>query len=75
MLYKNKYVIGLYDKNDEIVAILDNYKELSEYCGISERVSRSILTRVMKGTQKKILFNDVKFYDIFLINVSEENDE
>ena len=75
MLYKNRYCIAIYDDDDEIVAVLDNYKELSEYCDINERVSRSILTRVLKGTQKKILLDKTKYCKIFLIDMVEEDDE
>jgi hypothetical protein len=43
MLYKNKYLIAIYDLDDALVAVLDNVAELAKFLGKNNDQARSML--------------------------------
>lgn len=74
-MYKNRYLIGLYDEEDEMVAILDNYRELAEWLEIGERSALSILTKVYQGKQTQVVNYDKKMVYIYLIDMEDEDND
>lgn len=43
--YKQKYLIAIYNLDDDLIAVVDNYKELAEFMGKTVEQAQSALSR------------------------------
>lgn len=48
-LYKGRYLIALYDREDDLIAVLDNAGQMSEWLGIERERAWVILYYIGKG--------------------------
>lgn len=69
--YKGIYLIALYDKNDELITVLDNIQEFMRYTGIPRSTAAVVLSNVSKGTQRSVIIKRKKV-NIYLINMEED---
>lgn len=74
MLFKNRYIISIYNIKDEVIFICENSIELSKYLNQSLNSIRAILSRASKDINKttSIVVND-KICNLYLIDILEEN--
>ena len=72
-LYKNKYALGVYGKDDELIIMAFSVRELSE--AIEEKLSvvRVIVNKILntENLEGEIIINHKK-YLLSLIDVSED---
>lgn len=69
-LYKNKYLIALYDQDDFPFIVASNVKELALLTGRKEECLQSTLSR-----KKKSIYIKGKSYKIYLILYNEEEEK
>lgn len=71
-LYKNKYVIGVYDdnNNDAILCILDNEYEFADFFDIKVSTARVNLHYYFTGEVKTIRFRN-RYYSVHFIRIDE----
>lgn len=73
-IYKNRYIIALYDKDDELVTVLDNAAEFARYMSFSANIAWVTLNAVMNGKQKCVYLNG-RPLSVYLIDMEDENDD
>lgn len=57
ILYKNKYIISVYDLDDFCVAVLDNEFDFAKRFDLKDSYAKTILLRFRKGLQKHFHYN------------------
>lgn len=77
--YLNKYIIALYDENDELYVVADNPRELLLELGAKPTFAninniQNKLTRANKSKDKKIRHND-KWLKVYLIPFDDDETE
>ena len=72
MIYKNKYLIAVYDSDDNLKTCVDNVHEFATHFNIEKRVADSILSRSFHGKQKTFLFKDDKLTIHFILESEME---
>lgn len=65
-LYKNEYVISVYDKHDDVITCLDNTAEFARHFNLKVDIASTILSRCFYGFQKHFKFNDEMYQIIFI---------
>ncbi len=54
--YKNKFLLSIYDQEDQIIAVLDNVREFSSMFQIPLNSAYVIARRFQKGEQKNFYY-------------------
>lgn len=67
-LYKGKFVIGMYDLNDELFHMFNNVRHMSKVLEIEEKLLAPRISRNHKFRYKN------EWYKLKLIEIGEEND-
>ena len=73
-LYKRKYILALYDKDDELVTVLDDGREFAAYMGYGYDEGYEILNGLMKGKRDKCYLDGKPIY-VYFIDMTEGEDE
>lgn len=64
--YKNKYLIAIYDRDDDLVGLFDNVKDFATRYNFKYEYAFQKLRRVIKGKRKKFYYKNTS-YTITLI--------
>lgn len=67
-LYKDKYLISIYNDNDELITTLDNANEFSCFLEKPLGAAKSILTHIYHDRKKKFYIDKQKYYVHFIEN-------
>lgn len=60
-LYKNKYFIAFYDKDDSLRYVFDNAHEIAEFADKDEKSVRSTISRILSKKCTKMIINGEKY--------------
>lgn len=73
-LYKNRYLIGLYDQDDcgVLVNIVDNTNEFADYCGMTKKQAADKLSKVFKDKDSGLVYVKNRKLLIAFIDDKEE---
>lgn len=72
-LYKGRYAIGLYDRDESCVTVLDNAAQFAEYAEISPKAASSALSKVMSGTRRCAIIRG-RLMSVYLIDMESEGE-
>ena len=59
MLYKNKYMIGIYsllNEGEQLLALVDNYHEFADLMNITLNNAKTILSKLFNHKSNKIVY-------------------
>ena len=70
-LYKDRYLLALYDGDDELVTVLDNSADLARYLGTTPKTASCDLSRAFAGKQRTVKVGGRKCR-IYFIDMEEE---
>lgn len=73
-LYKNRYFIAFYDKNDFLCHVFNNPKEIACFAGKKEESVNSSISRIMNKKCKDMVVNGEK-YRVYFIKERGDRDE
>jgi hypothetical protein len=69
--YKKKYLIAIYDEEDNFINIVDDAKEFAEYMKIDKNVADAVLSRLSSTSDNTFGRGKKKVY-IYFIDMTEE---
>jgi|GEM_PF-3910109 len=61
-LYKKKYLIAVYDQNDDLVTVCENAKDFAEFFERTEGLAHSILSRLFLKKRKSFFHNKKRLH-------------
>lgn len=70
-LYRNKYIIALYDKFDDLITVLNNEYEFAEYMGISINASRVALSELFNHHINYVKSDGKRIFIYFILDIDE----
>jgi len=57
-LYKKKYILGVYDLEDNLVTVCDNVRDFANYFDKRVHDAASIVSRQFRGVRKAFLYHN-----------------
>lgn len=70
-LYKGRYLIAIYNKNDEFINVVDNAQQFSKYTGMNRNCADSFLSFLSKAGRASFGTGVNKMF-VYLIEFDEE---
>lgn len=70
-LYKGHYLIALYDREDDLIAVLDNARQMAEWLEMDQERVWTLLWYAWEGTRKYLIHRGRRCY-IYFIDMEEE---
>ncbi|MGE4572206.1 MAG: hypothetical protein AB7E09_05615 [Candidatus Izemoplasmatales bacterium] len=66
MLYKKKFIISIYDKNDQLITVVDNVFEFARLFNKTYEQAHAILSRIFLKKRQSFYHNNEKLFIAFI---------
>lgn len=68
MLYRQKYIISIYDKHDQLITVLDNAREFANYYEKTIDQAHSTLSRLFLKKRNSFYHENKQYFVAFIEN-------